>query len=164
MTNNLPFLQLVLSLCTPPHPSLNCLIFVARILASPASPSSTSDQPPSSHPGAPSRHLRRLLCALIGRVAGSQWLDCQMTSKKGFKLVETAGHVTFVNPSHQPVMEQISQEHAAVSSFLRFKAFVPAQNDHQRQIPPLGKIWHGKQSAVFRDQFETVLMQHSFES
>ena len=94
------------------------------------------------HLGAPPRHLHCLLCALIGRVAGSQWLDCQMTSKKGFKLVETAGHCA--QPSHQLVygrqafMEVISRKHTAISLFVRFKAFVPAQNDHQRQIrPPL---------------------------
>ena len=171
MTNNLPFLQLLLSLCTTPHPSLNCLICVARISASAASPSSLSDHwSLTNHPrleagvtlvhcwchlGQASSHLHCLLCALIGRVAGSQWLDCQMTSKKGFKLVET-----FVNPSHQLVMELVSRKHAAVSPFVRFKAFVPAQNDHQRQIP---HSWRDLAQPVCRDQFGTFCSNIYFQ-
>ena len=61
----------------------------------------------SPWPRAPWRHLHRLLCALIGLVAGSQWLDCRMASRKGFKLVETtvsAPAEPFVNPSHQQAM------------------------------------------------------------
>ena len=166
MTNNLPFLQLLLSLCTTPHPSLNCLIFVARI--SVPAPSVTNHPrleagvtlvtlvPPwLCYLGAPSSHLHCLLCALIGRVAGSHWLDCQMTSKKGFKLVET-----FVNPSHQLVMELVSRKHAAVSSFVRFKAFVPAQNDHQRQIP---HSWRDLAQPVCRDQFGTFCSNIYFQ-
>ena len=114
VTNNLPLLRLqwhctrrtlesitwcwlwenigrVAMLRSPPHPMTNKSCQAGEV---------------SPWPRAPWRHLHRLLCALIGLVAGSQWLDCRMASRKGFKLVETTEPATepFVNPSHQQAM------------------------------------------------------------
>ena len=166
MTNNLPFPQAVLSLCTAPLPSHSKLCDLCRknicitwLLQWPTTPFILK-QPVQCHLGAPSRHLHCLLCALIGRVAGSQWLDCQMTSKKGFKLVESARHCA--QPSHQLVYGGDITETCSSFPFCSLQSFRSRAkwSSEPDPAPTLGEIWHGQQ--IHGIQFEAILRQHFF--
>ena len=82
----------------------------------------------SPWPRAPWRHLHRLLCALIGLVAGSQWLDCQMASRKGFKLVECPPLnplLTHLISRQCPFKKLVSAKHEAFPLVFAWKLLFP---------------------------------------
>ena len=150
------FFRLCFSHCAQHHHTLCSIIWPLlqeywHHLPHPAS----SDQPPSPWsrcaPCHPWRHLHCLLCALIGRVAGSQWLDCQMTSRKGFKLVETAGHPAHPLSTH--LISWIKPDIAETCSSFPFCSLQSFRSRAKwwsaaRRSPTFGRIWHGQQSSA----------------
>ena len=164
------FFRLCFSHCAQHHHTLRSIIWPLlqeywHHLPHPAS----SDQPPSPWSRcavSPWRHLHCLLCALIGRVAGSQWLDCQMTSRKGFKLVETAGHPAHPLLTH--LISWIKPDIAETCSSFPFlfasKLSFPRKMMIIISSAPIPHFWQDLARTTIHslssNQFETILQQH----